>query len=120
MIADLNLLRQESIFIDQPVKKVRVPAQVADHQSQIEELDPVFQGVVQQYGFSIVDTEVSSYTSLLLQDVMPVVNHQPKVVAGSALTEGSTYFATDDLESSQLGLSITDEEVASYTAQLLG
>ena len=118
MIANYNQLKQKPIITDQSVRKVRVPDQVSGHQSQTEEFEPVFLGVVQQHGYSIVDADVSRHTALLLQEATPAVNLKPMTSNVVNWQESTSYFAADNGETP--GLSIIDEETADYTARLFG
>ncbi|MCB0210869.1 MAG: hypothetical protein KDJ52_16135 [Anaerolineae bacterium] len=118
MIANYNPLKQKPIIADQPVRKVRVPEPVSGHQSQAEDIDPVFLGVVQHHGYSIIDADVSRHTALLLQETMPTVNFKPMTAPSATWQESTTYFTAEDNETSTL--SIIDEEITDYTARLFG
>lgn len=120
MIANFDILKEKPIIIDPPVKKVRVHHSTTGHQSQAEDLDPVFQGVIEQYGFSIVDTEISSYTGLFLQDSMQAWGVERMKAATASTQDEDAYFASHDHEAGYFGPAIDNEELTQYNAQLFG
>lgn len=118
MIANLDLFNQKRIIVDQPINRVRVNGHKNGAHSQAEELDPVFAGVVQQYGFSIVDEEIVSHMTLLLQDSTQEESSASSSMSVSNYEDGLSYFKADK-EIPLFNLSIVDETAAAYTAQLL-
>ncbi|HRV91883.1 MAG TPA: hypothetical protein P5526_06950 [Anaerolineae bacterium] len=118
MIANLDLYNQKRIVVDQPTNRIRVNSRKNGSDNHTDDLDPIFTGVVQQYGFSIVDEEVCRHMALLLQDSAPVETLASSKMSVSNYEEGVRYFQSES-ELSLSNLSIVDETTAAYTAQFL-
>ncbi|MCB0164837.1 MAG: hypothetical protein KDI79_11460 [Anaerolineae bacterium] len=118
MIANYDLFNQKRIVVDQTTNRIRVNSRKNGTHITTDELDPVFAGVIQQYGFSIVDEEVSGHMALLLEDSMPMDVAVSSKMSVSNYEEGLSYFK-GDRETSVFNLSIVDEDTAAYSAQLL-
>lgn len=117
MIANLDLYNQKRIVVDQHANRIRVNSHKNGTDNHTDELDPVFAGVVQQYGFSIVDDEICRHMALLLQDSTSVDIPASSKMSVSNYEEGLRYFQVDS-ELLSSNLSIVDETSAAYTAQL--
>jgi len=93
------------------------------------EQEEIFEGIISQLGPSVVDEETSGYASAFLQTAEPTdgkaAKRPPTTKVSTFTKEESGYFVSDDANTvrqalDQLGPSVTDAELSSYIAQVLG